>query len=106
MKKKKTIPTGNETAKKITKELGKLYNDMLDEATLEDLIPLYRAELRMMRDAQKHNMPWAKSDEKIDALKRAVEEFEAIYEAEKAEAEKMPLSSAEARGVRKLFEEA
>ncbi|MGC2236735.1 MAG: hypothetical protein WA584_11270 [Pyrinomonadaceae bacterium] len=97
---------GDETAKKIAKELGKLFNDMIDETPLEDLIPFYRAELRMQKKWRTHNMPGALSDEKFAALERAVDEFEAIYEAEKAEAEKMPLSWEEARRVRKLFDKA
>ena len=98
--------TDRKKAEEIAGELGKLYNEMIDATPLEDLIPFYRAELRIHRKWRERSQPGALSDEKFAALERAVDEFEAIYEAEKAEAAKMPLSWEEARRVRRLFEEA
>ena len=58
-----------------------------------------------MKKERIHNPSTSASAEKIAALEKAVEEFEVIYEAEKAEAAKMPLSWHEAGRVRKLFDE-
>lgn len=97
---------GKKKAKEIAEELGELYNRMIDETPLEDLIPFYRSELKIHRKWREHNSPGALTDEKYAALERAVDQFETIYLAEKAEAEKMPLSREEARRVRRLFDQA
>jgi hypothetical protein len=96
----------NKKAKEIFADLEKTYNEMVNSLSLEELIAHWRAEIRVFKKAQTHQASWALPAEKLAALEKAVEEFEVIYEAEKAEAEKMPLSWHEARRVRKLFDEA
>lgn len=90
---------------KLIKDLEKTYNEMVDSFSLEELIGHFYAELQVRKDFQKHNMPGALTTEKIDMFERAIKEFEAVYKAEKAEAEKMPLSWHEANHVRNLLEE-
>jgi hypothetical protein len=96
----------NKKAKEIFADLDKTYQEMVNSLSLEELIAHWHAEIRVHKKAQAHNASWTFSAEKLAALEKAVEEFEIIYEAEKAEAEKMPLSWHEARRVRKLFDEA
>lgn len=93
------------TAKEIAADLGQLFNEMVDSFALEDLIGHFYGELRVRKDFHIHNMPGALTAEKIAILENAVKEFEDVYEAEKAEAEKMPLSWHEANRLRNLFEE-
>lgn len=78
----------NKAAKEILTGLDKASNDMINSFTLEELIAHWHAEIRVHKKAQAHDASWAFSAEKLAALEKAVEEFEIIYEAEKAEAEK------------------
>jgi hypothetical protein len=96
----------NKKAKEIAEELGRLFAQAIDSLEIDDYYGHFCAELSSIRKARQYNMPYALSDEKIAALEKAVEEFRMIYEAEKAEAEKMPLSWAEAKRVRSLFDQA
>lgn len=96
----------NKDAKKILSDLDKTYNEMVDSLSLEELIAHWRVEIKLRKKEQTDNPARALSSDKIAALEKAVGEFEIIYLAEKAEAEKMPLSRHEARRVRKLFDEA
>jgi hypothetical protein len=93
-------------AKEIADDLGKLYRQMVDSYEIGDFYGHFCAELRVLKDFHEHKMPGALSADKINALEKAVEQFRMIYDAEKAEAEKMPLSWAEAARVQKLFDEA
>lgn len=93
-------------AQKIADELGKLFQNYLDSMEIDDFYGHFCTELRIAKKNYEANVPYAMSAEKIAALEKAVAEFDAIYEAEKAEAAKMPLSWHEARRVLKLFEEA
>jgi hypothetical protein len=93
-------------AKEIADELGKLFKEMVDSLEIDDYYAHFYTELKIIKKNREHNLPYALSDEKIAVLEKAVEDFLVIYEAEKAEAAKMPLSWAEAARVRKLFEDA
>lgn len=93
-------------AQEIADDLEELFNEMINSYTIEDFYPHFCAELRVEKKHYDHNLPSAISAEKIAALEKAVEEFKMVYEAELAEARKMPLSWHEARRVMKLFEEA
>ena len=95
-----------EKAEEISKELGKLYDDMLDALPVEELLPHFRAEIKVLKKIQVHDPRRALPPDKLAALEKAVDEFQSIYEAEKAEAEKMPLSRHEADRLRSLFAEA
>lgn len=96
----------NETAKKILKDLDKSFKEMIASTEIDDFYGHFCAELRTVKRFREYNIPGALSEEKIAALEKAVEEFKMVYEAEKAEAEKMPLSRHEAARVQKLFDEA
>lgn len=98
--------TNNKKAQEIADDLGRLFQEMIDSMEIGDFYGHFCGELRIIKRWRENNMPGALSDEKIAALERAVEEFRMVYEAEKAEAEKMPLSWHEARRVLRLFEEA
>lgn len=93
-------------AQELADELGKLFQSYVDSLEIDEFYGHFCAELRVAKKNYEANVPYAMSAEKIAALEKAVEEFDAIYEAEKAEAAKMPLSWHEARRVLKLFEEA
>ena len=95
-----------ENAERISKELGKLYDDMLDTLPVEELLPHFRAEIKVLKKIQVQDPRRALPPDKLAALEKAVDEFQAIYEAEKAEAEKMPFSRREADRLRSLFAEA
>lgn len=97
--------TNNKKAQEIADNLGKLFKQIVDSLEIHDYYGHFCSELRVIKRWRENNMPWALSDEKIAALEKAIEEFLMVYEAEKAEAEKMPLSWHEARRVLKLFEE-
>ncbi|CAN5519137.1 hypothetical protein BH10ACI1_BH10ACI1_23920 [soil metagenome] len=97
---------GNKKAQEIAEDLGKLYQDAIDSMEIGDYYAHFCMELRIAKKWYENNSPGALSAEKIAALEKAVEEFNLIYEAEKAEAEKMPISWHEARRVLKLFEDA
>jgi hypothetical protein len=94
------------TEQEIADELGKLFQNYVDSLEIDEFYGHFCAELGVAKNARAHNAPYALSDEKIAALEKAVEEFKMVYEAEKAEAAKMPLSWHEARRVLKLFDEA
>lgn len=93
------------TFEKKVKELDNLYNNIVAESSLEELMSLYNAWLKIFRRKQKDTPERAPTEEKIAAFEKAIREFEAIYKAEKAEAEKMPLSWVEAERVREIYEE-
>lgn len=93
-------------AQEIADELKPLFDAMVDSLEIEEFYGHFMAELRVLKSFREHNLPYALSAEKIAQLEKAVEEFDAIYEAELAEAKKMPLSWHEARRVLKLFKEA
>jgi hypothetical protein len=97
--------SGDKDLDKKVKELDETYEAMVDSYGLEDIAWHYRAWLDVFRRQQKDAPYMAMPEEKIQALERAVEDFEAVYKAEKAEAEKMPLSHAEAERVRAVFDE-
>lgn len=94
------------TAQELVDELGKLFQDYVDSLEIDEFYGHFSSELRVIKKNREHNMPYALSDEKIAALEKAVEGFKIVYEAEKAEAAKMPLSWHEARRVLKLFNDA
>jgi hypothetical protein len=96
--------SGDKQLDEKVKELDKVYEEMVDSFELDNIAWHYRAWIDVFRKEQKEAAYRAKSDEEIAALERAVEDFEAVYEAEKAEAEKMPLSWAEAERLRKVFD--
>ena len=95
--------SGDKELDKKVKELDNLYEQMVDSYGLEDIAWHYRIWINVFRDNQKHAPERAMAEEKIVALERAIEDFEAVYAAEKAEAEKMPLSWAEAGRLREVF---
>lgn len=96
----------NKKAKEIAADLGRLFKEMIDSFEIDDYYGHFCSELRVLKDWHEHRLPGALPAEHIAALEKAVEEFRMIYEAEKAEAAKMPLSWHEARRVQKLFDEA
>lgn len=96
--------SNDKKAKKIAAELGATYKEMIESFAPEDFIGHFRSLLRVKTDFQKYNQPGALSAEKIAILERAVDEYVKTYEAEKAEAEKMPISRHEAARVQALFD--
>lgn len=99
------MPTDKEFKKK-AEELEDIYKQMIKSYRIEDFYPHFYAELSVAKTIYQRNLPYAMSAEKIAALEKAVEEFKMVYDAEKAEAEKMPLSWHEAQRVLRLFDEA
>jgi hypothetical protein len=97
---------GKKKAKEIADELGKLFQTVVDSLEIDDYYGFLCAELKHVKRWREHNQPGALSDEQIRTLEKAVEEFKMIYDAEKAEAAKMPLSWHEAKRVWKMFEDA
>lgn len=93
-------------AKEIADDLGKLFQQIEDALEIDEFYAHFHTELRIIKQWRKHNHPGALPDEKIAALEKAVEEFDATYQAELAEAKKMPISWHEARRVLKLFKDA
>lgn len=93
----------NDKAKKIAAELGELYQDIVKNLELEEVEPHFRVEIKILRKMLQDRGSGLVSAEKLEALEKALDEFAAIYAAEKAEAEKMPLSRCEADRVKKLF---
>jgi len=96
--------SGDKDFEKKVKELDDVYEQMVDSYELTDIAWHYRTWINVFRDQQKHAPYMAMTDEKIAALERAIGDFEAVYKAEKAEAEKMPLSWAEAERLREVFD--
>ena len=93
-------------AKEIADDLGTLFQQVIDSLEIDEFYAHFHTELRIIKQWRKHNQPGALPDEKIAALEKAVDEFQATYEAELAEARKMPISWHEARRVLKLFKDA
>jgi hypothetical protein len=96
----------NDKAKQIAAELGELYENIVDDLDLEEVEPHFRLEIKSLRRMLENGGRGLVSAEKLDALEKAVDDFAAIYRAEKAEAEKMPLSRHEVERVKKLFADA
>ena len=96
--------SGDKEMKKKADDLKNVYEQMVDSYKIEDIAPHYYSWLRVFKKEQKTAAYMAMSDEKIAALERALADFEAVYAAEKAEAEKMPLSWAEAERLREVFD--
>jgi CRISPR/Cas system CSM-associated protein Csm5 (group 7 of RAMP superfamily) len=94
----------NEKAKEIYNDLKSEFDTMVDSLSLEELLPHYRSEIKIYKKFLIHQPETALSAEKIAQLERAVDEFEKVYQAEKAEAEKMPFSWDEAERLRTLFD--
>ena len=97
------MPT--DKAKEIAADLGELYQSIVDSLELEEVEAHFRSEIKILRNLSRHGIGVIAA-EKLDALEKAVNDFVAIYEAEKAEAEKMPLSRHELERVKKLFDDA
>lgn len=93
------------TVKEIERHLNKTYNEMVDSFSLEALVTHFYNGLKLRKDFQKHNIWTDLTNEKIAILENAVKKFEAAYEKEKDNEEKMPLLWLEAKRVRNLFEE-
>ena len=93
----------NDKAKRIAAELGALYEGIVENLELEEFEPHFRSEIKILRKMLQDGGRGLVSAEKLDALEKAVDDFAAIYAAEKAEAEKMPLSRCEAARLKKLF---
>jgi hypothetical protein len=96
--------SGDKDFEKKVKELDAVYEELVDSLDLENITFHYGSWLKVFRDEQKKAPYRALSDEKIAALEQALEDFKAVYKAEKAEAEKMPLSWAEAERLREIFD--
>jgi tRNA 2-selenouridine synthase SelU len=96
--------SGDKDFEKKVKELDDVYEQLVDSLDLENMTFHYGSWINVFRNEQKKAPYRALSDEKIAALERALADFEAVYEAEKAEAAKMPLSWAEAERLRKVFD--
>ena len=97
--------SGDKDFDKKVKELDKVVEEMMDSYELHETAWQYRAWVTSFRSTQKDAPYRALPEEKIVKLEQAIEDFEAIYAAEKAEAEKMPLSRAEAVRLREVFDE-
>jgi len=97
--------SGDKELDEKVKVLDNLYEEMVDSYGLDEIAWHYRAWIEVFRKQQKDAPYMAMTEEKIQALEGAVADFEAVYKAEKAEAEKMPLSRAEAERLREVFDE-
>lgn len=93
---------GDKDFKKKVEEFDNAYETMVDSYGLEQIAWHYRTWINVWRKTPPERAP---SDEKIAALEGAIADFEAVHAAEKAEVEKMPLSWAEAKRLRKVFDE-
>lgn len=91
--------------KKKVKEFDDAYETMVDSYGLDQIAWHYRTWISVFKKQQKSLPQAAPAEEKIAALENAIADFEAVYTAEKAEAEKMPLSWEEAERLRKVFDE-
>jgi hypothetical protein len=90
--------------KKKVKEFDDAYETMVDSYGLDQIAWHYRTWISVFKKQQKSLPHAAPSEEKIAAPEGAIADFEAVYAAEKAEAEKMPLSWAEAERLREVFD--
>jgi hypothetical protein len=97
--------SGDKDLDKKVKELDKVYEEMVDSYELHEVAWQYRAWVTSFRRTRKDAPYRALPEEKIVKLEQAIGDFEAIYAAEKTEAEKMPLSRAEAERLREVFNE-
>lgn len=94
--------SGDKDFKKKVKEFDDAYETMVDSYGLENIAWHYRIWISVWRKTPPERAP---SEEKIEAMEAAIADFEAVYAAEKAEAEKMPLSWAEAERLREVFDQ-
>lgn len=102
---KKPIDAKQKKAQEIVNVLKPLFDARIAALEIDEYYAHFYNELRVHKKARQYNEPWAFSEEKIAALEAATEEFRQVYEAELAEAKKMPISWHEARRVLKMFEE-
>ena len=92
-------------AKEGLNDLDEAYRKMIDSYALEDYYGHFHSWLKVFKKQQRYEPEKAVSAEKIRAFEEAVEEFQQTYEAEKAEAKKMPFSRHEAARVQKMPDE-
>ncbi len=96
--------SGDKDFEKKVAELDEVYERLVDSLELENMTFHCGSWINVFRSQQK-DLPYrALSDEKIGALERAPADFQMVYEAEKAEAAKMPLSWAEAERLQEVFD--
>jgi hypothetical protein len=99
------MKTDREKAQAVYEKLSVSYKKMVDSFNLEELISHCRAEIKSLKKLSRHEPLKYFSLEKIHDLEKALAELETVYEAEKAEAEKMPFSWHEAKKVQKMIDE-